>query len=426
MKDFFISYNQADRQWAEWIAWLLEEAGYSTIIQAWDFRPGSNFVLDMHRATTEANRTIAVLSEDYLKSLFANSEWAAAFARDPTSVLPVRVRICELKGLLTSIIYIDLVELEEERAREVLLAGVNKGRAKPVFPPNFPGLRQAEQSVLVKPQFPGRQTDLKTLTGEWLSALYRLRDAKQISPEDHISVLKHLLPGEIDFAADRQCVEALLAQCHDFAKKAYQELSDVKQISKRVVTPDVARVHQILTAIQLKLDVVLLDQGVRFVLIPPGISRNGVINRSCFYLAETVLSESDWARIRNLPSKDSSQPKLNLSLNDVRALLESVNQGSHKWMIPSSDQWLFAVDATESVMPGQRSMILKAAPPSSFGVYDLLGVIWQFTKCHRGVEVQGGSYLTTISSTHKTPAPEPVCMDDLEGDDWGFRPALLL
>jgi len=31
-KDFFISYTGADRQWAEWIAWHLEQAGYSTII----------------------------------------------------------------------------------------------------------------------------------------------------------------------------------------------------------------------------------------------------------------------------------------------------------------------------------------------------------------------------------------------------------
>lgn len=42
MKDFFISYNSADRTWAEWIAWQLEEAGYTTVLQAWDFRPGSN------------------------------------------------------------------------------------------------------------------------------------------------------------------------------------------------------------------------------------------------------------------------------------------------------------------------------------------------------------------------------------------------
>jgi len=35
---FFISYNKADKTWAEWIAWILEEAGHNTVIQAWDFR----------------------------------------------------------------------------------------------------------------------------------------------------------------------------------------------------------------------------------------------------------------------------------------------------------------------------------------------------------------------------------------------------
>jgi phage replication-related protein YjqB (UPF0714/DUF867 family) len=38
-RDFFISYTGADRAWAEWIAVQLEAAGYSTVLQAWDFRP---------------------------------------------------------------------------------------------------------------------------------------------------------------------------------------------------------------------------------------------------------------------------------------------------------------------------------------------------------------------------------------------------
>jgi internalin A len=83
MKDFFISYTKADQAWAEWIAWTLEAAGYSTVIQAWDFGPGSNFVLEMQRAAIEANRTIAVLSQKYLESTFTQPEWAAAFAQDP-------------------------------------------------------------------------------------------------------------------------------------------------------------------------------------------------------------------------------------------------------------------------------------------------------------------------------------------------------
>ncbi len=107
MKGFFISYNQADREWAEWIAWQLEAEGYTTVLQAWDFLPGSNFVLDMDKAAGQAHRTIAVLSPDYLTSNFTPAEWAAAFAQDPTSqqgkLLPIRVRACTLSGLLAQL-----------------------------------------------------------------------------------------------------------------------------------------------------------------------------------------------------------------------------------------------------------------------------------------------------------------------------------
>jgi hypothetical protein len=61
-RDFFISYTGANEKWAEWIAWSLEEAGYTTVVQLWDFGAGSRFVTEMHRATQIADRTIAVLS----------------------------------------------------------------------------------------------------------------------------------------------------------------------------------------------------------------------------------------------------------------------------------------------------------------------------------------------------------------------------
>jgi TIR domain. len=98
VKDFFISYNSADKNWAEWIAWQLEETGYTTILQAWDFRPGHNFVLEMDKASKEAERTIVVLSPDFLSSSFTPPEWAVAFKRDPTGekglIVPVRVQKC--------------------------------------------------------------------------------------------------------------------------------------------------------------------------------------------------------------------------------------------------------------------------------------------------------------------------------------------
>ena len=157
MRDFFISYNQEDRAWAEWIAWHLEAVGYTTVLQDWDFRPGANFVLEIQKAATEARRTIAVLSPAYLKSLYTPSEWAAAFAQDPTGergvLLPVRVQECEITGLWLQIIYIDLVGLDEFVAKESLLKGVMQGRSKPAVPPKYPKTVQCTKPG--QPQFPG-------------------------------------------------------------------------------------------------------------------------------------------------------------------------------------------------------------------------------------------------------------------------------
>ena len=140
MKDFFVSYNSADQAWAEWIAAQLEDAGHSTVIQAWDFGPGQNFVLAMQAAAAEAARTIAVLSPNYLSAQFTQPEWAAAFVQDPTGakrqLIPVRVQPVDLPGLWTAIVYIDLVGLSEDRARQALLDGIATGRppSRPVFP----------------------------------------------------------------------------------------------------------------------------------------------------------------------------------------------------------------------------------------------------------------------------------------------------
>jgi tetratricopeptide (TPR) repeat protein len=142
LRDFFISYTQVNRAWAEWIAVQLEAAGYTTMLQAWDFRPGQDFVHEMQEATSTAGRTIAVLSPAYFGSQFGEAEWQAAFAKDPTGerglLVPVRVQACEPPGLLASRVYVDLVDVGEEEARQRLLSGVDQSGARPTSAP-FPG-----------------------------------------------------------------------------------------------------------------------------------------------------------------------------------------------------------------------------------------------------------------------------------------------
>ncbi len=153
MKDFFVSYNGADRRWAEWISWQLEAAGYSVVVQAWDFV--GNWVLDMDRAMKDSERTIAVLSPNYLNALYTHPEWADAFRRDPTGakdlLIPVRVQDVPLDGVLANIVYVDLVGLDEAAAGKRLLDRVEGKRRKPDVAPQFPGGAGAPAA---RPAFP--------------------------------------------------------------------------------------------------------------------------------------------------------------------------------------------------------------------------------------------------------------------------------
>jgi WD40 repeat protein len=140
-----ISYNRADRDWAEWMAGVIKGSGYEPILDVWHFRPGENWVLRMQEAAAQANLTLAVFSEAYLLSANTQSEWAAAFAQDPIGrdrrLIPVRVGKCDLTGMLRSIIYIDLIDLDERDAERALLDGL-RSSGEPTQPPRFPGERK--------------------------------------------------------------------------------------------------------------------------------------------------------------------------------------------------------------------------------------------------------------------------------------------
>src|ERR1035441_624796 len=72
---FFISRAGEDREWAKWIANMLEAEGHTTTPQALDFTPRASILHQMKLAEDRANHFIAVLSPHYLdrKSTRLNS-----------------------------------------------------------------------------------------------------------------------------------------------------------------------------------------------------------------------------------------------------------------------------------------------------------------------------------------------------------------
>lgn len=162
MTDFFISYTKEDADWAQWIAWQLEEEGYTTVIQAWDFLPGSDFVNSMNDAIKLGMRVLPVFSPSYMESKHANSEWRDYQRRDPSAakrlIVPVRVRSCQVEGILGPRVYIDLVGVSDaQEATRILIDKLRMfpkleadaaapsesklvgSRSKPTTAPLFPG-----------------------------------------------------------------------------------------------------------------------------------------------------------------------------------------------------------------------------------------------------------------------------------------------
>ncbi len=174
-----LSYAREDGSWAAWIARVLEGGGYQVAMQDWAYRPGSSFVLEMERAVAGAEKTVCIISPAYLASDFGAAEWAAAFSRDPSGrlgrVIPVRVGECDVAAALGRVAYVDLVGIDESKAREMLLRAVRRGcagvttrwpgrratreRSTP-HPANRPSLWNAPPR---NPMFVGREAELSQL-----------------------------------------------------------------------------------------------------------------------------------------------------------------------------------------------------------------------------------------------------------------------
>lgn len=184
IKDFFVSYNKADKEWAKWIAGTLEENNYTTYIQAWDFKPGNNFILQMQDAIKKCKRTIIVLSQNYLNSEYCQAEWAAAYNCDPTGeskkLIPVRVDNVNPDGLLSSIIYIDLYKCDEGTAKKKLINGIDENenpRKKPKFPACADSANDIQHVEFLFEISEDEAEDLSVSTNNCLLKWYYDRDA---------------------------------------------------------------------------------------------------------------------------------------------------------------------------------------------------------------------------------------------------------
>jgi hypothetical protein len=243
-KDFFVSYTSADRAWAAWIAHVLEAAGYTVVFQEWDFRPGSNFVLEMQKALQSCRRMIAVLSPAFLAAKFPQPEWAGSFAGDPEgakkALVPVMVERCEPDGLLSQVVQICIYDLDEDEAQKRLIEGVSPDRAKPTAAPPFPGRKSSPE--LAPAPFPNRQS-ASDRPSAGTSSGARLRWQRPPSAVEIIwrADLDDMLPNQ----SGSEAVELHLAFVGDEARLQMRDISALEG-----VLPDHGRRHGLFTRVE--------------------------------------------------------------------------------------------------------------------------------------------------------------------------------
>jgi hypothetical protein len=117
--DFFISHAGRDTGWAEWLAWQLQQAGYTVELDVWDWAPGEDFVARMQTALDRADRLLAVCSEAFFASVFGGAELRATFAQRMAAagrIVPVLVEPVILPTLYAPLIPLDLTGLDEAAA----------------------------------------------------------------------------------------------------------------------------------------------------------------------------------------------------------------------------------------------------------------------------------------------------------------------
>ncbi|WP_238428248.1 FxSxx-COOH system tetratricopeptide repeat protein, partial [Frankia nepalensis] len=203
--DFFVSYTQVDRGWAEWVAWQLEAAGHRVLVQAWHMVAGMSWSERMAAGMARSARTVAMLSPAYVASEACGAEWQAAWRSDLVGrgrrLLPVRVAEFSPPPPFDGIVWTDLYGVDETEAATRLggmVEAATSGEARPSRPPSFPGAGPGD----VGPRFPAAGR-----AGVW--SLPWERNRHFTGREEELSELRSRLVGDGRAATVPQALHGL-------------------------------------------------------------------------------------------------------------------------------------------------------------------------------------------------------------------------
>ncbi|MFC8347353.1 FxSxx-COOH system tetratricopeptide repeat protein [Streptomyces sp. NPDC057280] len=150
----FISYAGSDRDWAEWVAWHLQEAGFEVELDVWHWAVGDSLAMRTAEALARAHKVVALFSRAYFEPGRWTEMEALSAAAHRGCLIPLVVEPLahdEIPALLAARIRSDLHGLEEPEALSVLLRAVSDPTT-PTERPRFPAA--PERSLSMAPRLP--------------------------------------------------------------------------------------------------------------------------------------------------------------------------------------------------------------------------------------------------------------------------------
>jgi len=142
MAKIFVSHNSADKDWANWIGFVLEDLGHEPAIDRWEIGPGGDIGAWMDQKLADADHCLCVCSPNYFGKLYSDWErrsalWVSKTER-PGFVFPVLVEKCELPPLMAPILQCRLFEATDEAKAVELLKSYLQPDGRPTSRPAFP------------------------------------------------------------------------------------------------------------------------------------------------------------------------------------------------------------------------------------------------------------------------------------------------
>jgi len=234
----FISHASEDKDVAMWIANVLDEAGHTTIIQEFDFRPGQSFLEQMRMSLDKSDRVMALYSKAYFNKPFPMKELYSVLANDSLGrsrvLIPIRIEACDIPMLFSDLIYVDIAGHDEGFIRQALLDSIADERIRRHvdFPPRLtessqpagPGEVKVEDgSAGIRQEDAVRTKGIKRATARfyrWVSIATAIACAgiwlvprlpRTDQPE--VSVLSELHRGQIETAKSMITLGLFVALC---------------------------------------------------------------------------------------------------------------------------------------------------------------------------------------------------------------------